>query len=556
MDKENEVSEQVPGRGLDYVIERGQEKGFLTHGEVHSLLPDQAADPDCVEQIFASIEERGVELLDEGEFGSGQSDEDGEKDDMSATPHENWEAGDDGADRRDDAPDDLVWAYLRQIGDVSLLSLKAEIYLAKRIEIAKKRFRKHILELPPAINICRNIIDHLYKSNMAFDRTLDINNLDGIGKEEIEKRLPQNLETLRLLMEKVSGLWQECRGEESREQIFKMRRIRTCCSKMRVLVDEFSIRIGRIDPVMGEMERLFLNLQKAEAELETASDRVAKKECEVKLRRIEDGLCQPAEVFKRRFNAIKSLYEDYKKVKKQLSVANLRLVVSVAKRYRGRGMGFLDLIQEGNAGLLKAVDKFEFRKGFKFSTYATWWIQQSIRRAISSNARTIRLPAHMITSISRVRGARSRIMQQYNKEPTWEQLAEATGMSLEKVKATLHLDRWPVSLENPVGEDEGGEYSLIEFIDGRDLNSGHTHMLRNMLEEQIDNVLQDLTYRERETLKLRFGLGDGHTYTLHEIGRIFDISRERVRQIEKRAIRKLQHPKRSRKLEDFIQMFP
>jgi RNA polymerase primary sigma factor len=254
---------------------------------------------------------------------------------------------------------------------------------------------------------------------------------------------------------------------------------------------------------------------------------------------------------RRRCEKMQRQYRDYESAKRELSGGNLRLVVSIAKKYRNRGLSFLDLIQEGNTGLMRAVDKYEYRRGFKFSTYATWWIRQAITRAIADQARTIRIPVHMIDVLSRLRNVSKRLLQELGREPTTEETAMAADISLEETRRVLNIGRQPVSLDRPVGESEDSSFG--EFIEDQGSQSPLSSASRGMLREKIENLLKTLTFREREIIRLRYGLGDGYTYTLEEVGRIFKVTRERVRQIEAKAVKKLQHPVRSKQLEGFLE---
>jgi RNA polymerase primary sigma factor len=252
----------------------------------------------------------------------------------------------------------------------------------------------------------------------------------------------------------------------------------------------------------------------------------------------------------KRMRAIDRLFNQYEEAKRSLSGANLRLVVSIAKKYRNRGLSFLDIIQEGNSGLMRAVDKYEYRRGYKFSTYATWWIRQAITRAIADHARTIRIPVHMIETMSRLRTASRDLLQKLGREATTEEIADEANMSLEETRRVLKISKHPISLDRPIGESEDSYFG--DFIEDNDIDSPVASAAQEMLKERIDLVLKTLSYREREIIKLRYGIGDGYTYTLEEVGRIFKVTRERVRQVEAKAIRKLQHPVRSRKLEGFL----
>ena len=252
-----------------------------------------------------------------------------------------------------------------------------------------------------------------------------------------------------------------------------------------------------------------------------------------------------------RVREIRERFEDYERTKRKLSSGNLRLVVSIGKRYRNRGLSFLDLIQEGNTGLMKAVEKYEYRRGYKFSTYATWWIRQAITRAIADQARTIRIPVHMIETMTKLRNVAKKLAQKNGREPSLEEIANESQISLEETKRVLKIAKHPISLDRPIGEGDDSYFG--DFIEDESAESPVSAATHEMLKEKIETVLQTLSFREREIIKLRYGIGTGYTYTLEEVGRIFKVTRERVRQIEAKAIRKLQHPIRSRKLEGFLE---
>jgi RNA polymerase primary sigma factor len=260
-------------------------------------------------------------------------------------------------------------------------------------------------------------------------------------------------------------------------------------------------------------------------------------------------LQDPTEIVDR-LKVIETVFDEYEQAKRDLSGGNLRLVVSIAKKYRNRGLPFLDIIQEGNTGLMRAVDKYEYKRGYKFSTYATWWIRQAITRAIADHARTIRVPVHMIETMSKLRTIQKHLLQEIGREPTIEEIAERAKMSVEETRRVMKISRHPISLDRPVGESEDSHFG--DFIEDERQEPPAETATSDMLRQRINDVLKTLTYREREILKLRYGIGDGYTYTLEEVGRIFKVTRERVRQVESKAIRKLQHPVRRRRLNNFL----
>ena len=308
--------------------------------------------------------------------------------------------------------------------------------------------------------------------------------------------------------------------------------------------------------MMRQMEDTVARMDDIRRHLRMLLDNPATRDKRANLRRelrdlmVDDPGDRPKSL-RNRCEIMRRQYQDYEQVKRELSGGNLRLVVSIAKKYRNRGLSFLDLIQEGNTGLMRAVDKYEYRRGYKFSTYATWWIRQAITRAIADQARTIRIPVHMIDVLSKLRNASKRLLQELGREPTTEETAAAAGLSLDETRRVLAMGRQPVSLDRPVGESEDSCFG--EFIEDGGLPRPDKAAGNELLREKIEALLKTLTYREREIIRLRYGLGDGYTYTLEEVGRIFKVTRERVRQIEAKAVKKLQHPVRSQQLEGFLE---
>ncbi len=537
--------------GLKALLESGKEKGYLTYSQVNDHLPDDDANPEKIDQLLILLEEQGIELIDESEAeeregGAPVLDDEARAElDLSFLDEEE--------SRRIDDP---VRMYLTQMGEIPLLKREQEIALAKKIEVTRKRFRRKVLECDGALVQVVETLKRVFQGELPFDRTVKISQTENLEKDKILQRMPHNLKTLEHLMEQnqedFAKLLDPRIDDGEKRKIRRALRIRR--RKAVTLVEELSIRTQKIQPLMKKLEQMSAQMDELEAKIAGLDgNRTCKEERANLEKELHDYMMltleEPASL-RKRVEIVRKRFTEYEQAKRDLSGGNLRLVVSIAKKYRNRGLSFLDLIQEGNTGLMRAVDKYEYRRGYKFSTYATWWIRQAITRAIADQARTIRIPVHMIETMSKLRNVSKKLLQEMGREPTIEETARAANISVEETRRVLKISRPPISLDRPVGESEDSYFG--DFIEDDTAESPVQAATQEMLKDKIDQVLKTLTYREREIIKLRYGLGDGYTYTLEEVGRIFKVTRERVRQIEAKAVRKLQHPVRSRQLEGFL----
>jgi RNA polymerase primary sigma factor len=535
---------------LKALIEKGKQSGSLTFDEVNQALPEGTSESGRLEDILEQLEQNGINVIDPEEADEPAN---GVAEEAILAEDEALFSDNEGDGRHIDDP---VRMYLTQMGEIPLLDRRLEISLAQKIEVTRRRFRRKVLECDYALRNVFETLKRVQTGDLPFDRTIKVSQTENLEKDKILQRMPHNLRTLEPLMEvnvdDFNRLTDERTEEAAKEEIRE--RLKSRRRKTVTLVEELSIRTQKVQPLMKKLEQISERMDELEQNIiELRGNRAAKEERANLEKELQDLMLITLEepsTLRRRVQIMKQRFAEYELAKRELSGGNLRLVVSIAKKYRNRGLSFLDLIQEGNTGLMRAVDKYEYRRGFKFSTYATWWIRQAITRAIADQARTIRIPVHMIETMSKLRNVSKQLLQEMGREPTIEETAKAAGISYEETKRVLKISRHPISLDRPVGESEDSYFG--DFIEDHTIDSPVNAATNEMLKDKIEAVLKTLTYREREIIKLRYGLGDGYTYTLEEVGRIFKVTRERVRQIEAKAVRKLQHPVRSRQLEGFL----
>ena len=520
------------------LIKLAKEQDYLTFDDINDILPNDLVDPEDVEAIMERLRNMEFDIIDASEVDrykdKKRDDDSGDDEDLKA-------------DQKLDILDDPVRMYLKQMGQVPLLTREQEVEISKRIEDAEIEVARHLHLFGFVTDSYLELAEKLTKGKERFDRVILDKKIE--SRERYMKGLPKLCDQLKQLHQENDDIFRQLsaknpRGKKKLEEEFQ-KNLQT----LHRVYTRFYFKQKVVEDFCEQVDDYMQKFWKYGRKLQTHPD---DKEFQTKLREIQQRSWHTLESVEEANKLLKHWLKEALKAKTEMVEANLRLVISIAKKYTNRGLSFLDLIQEGNMGLMKAVEKFEYRRGYKFSTYATWWIRQAITRSIADQARTIRIPVHMIETINKLMRVQKQLVQEYGREPSPEEIAEEIHLPVERVRAVLKMAQQPISLQAPVGDSD--DTSFGDFIEDKAADNPMEEAGFSMLKDKIKDVLDTLTEREREVLEQRFGLEDGYSRTLEEVGRQFQVTRERIRQIEAKALRKMRHPTRIRKLEGFIEL--